>query len=126
MARGGTLKRLRLRMVRIASVVLAGFATAALFGSAQHAMPMEREPQMRVLLNEGPKLLLRADKEQWMQVRGLGGGVRRLRRLQLEQAGGSVIAVLDGNRRRLASGTVLTVQNDDPRGIWLDSRRYRG
>ena len=126
MARGGTLNRLRLRMVRIASVVLAGFATAALFGSAQHAMPMEREPQMRVLLHEGPKLLLRADKTQWMQVRGLGGGVRRLRRLQLEQAGGSVVAVLDGNRRRLASGTVLTVQNDDPRGIWLDSRRYRG
>ncbi|MBL6881080.1 MAG: SpoIID/LytB domain-containing protein [Synechococcus sp. BS30m-G31] len=126
MARDGTLNRLWLRTVRIASVVLAGLATAALLGSAQHAMPMEREPQMRVLLHEGPKLLLRADKEQWMQVRGLGAGVRRLRRLQLEQSGGSVVAVLDGRRRRLSSATVLTVQNDDPRGIWLDSRRYRG
>ena len=126
MARGGTLKCLRFRMVRIASVVLAGFATAALLGSAQLAMPMEREPQMRVLLHEGPKLLLRADKAQWMQVRGMGGGVQRLRRLQLEQTGGSVVAVLDGKRRRLSTSTVLTVQNDDPRGIWLDSRRYRG
>ena len=126
MPRGGTLKRLWLRTVRIASVVLVGVATAALLCSARHAMPMEREPQMRVLLHEGPKLLVRADKAQWMQVRGLGGGVRRLRRLQLEQAGGSVVAVLDGTRRRLASSTVLTVQNDDPRGIWLDSRRYRG
>ena len=113
-------------MVRIASVVLAGFATAAMLGSAQQAMPMEREPQMRVLLHEGPKLLLRADKAQWMQVRGFGGGVRRLQRLQLEEARGSVVAVLDGKRHRLASSTVLTVQNDDPRGIWLDSRRYRG
>ena len=126
MARGGTLKSLRLHMVRIASVVLAGLATAALLGSAQQAMPMEREPQMRVLLHEGPKLLLRADKAQWMQVRGFGGGVRRLRRLRLEEARGSVVAVLDGKRHRLASSTVLTVQNDDPRGIWLDSRRYRG
>ena len=117
MARDGTLKSLRLQMVRIASVVLAGLATAALLGSAQQAMPMEREPQMRVLLHEGPKLLLRADKAQWMQVRGFGGGVRRLQRLQLEEARGSVVAVLDGKRHRLASSTVLTVQNDDPRGI---------
>ena len=72
MARGGTLKSLRLHVVRCASVVLAGVATATLLGSAQQAMPMEREPQMRVLLHEGPKLLLRADKTQWMQVRGLG------------------------------------------------------
>ena len=118
MAGHGTLNRLWLRTVRIASVVLAGLAIAALLGSAKHAMPMEREPQMRVLLHEGPKLLLRADKEHWMEVRGLGSGVRRLRRLQLEQSGGSVVAVLDGRRRRLSSTTVLTVQNDDPRGIW--------
>ena len=126
MAGGGTLGGLWLRTVRIASVVLMGLAAASLLGSAPHVMPMEREPQMRVLLHEGPTLLLRSDREQWMQVRGLGVGVRRVRRLQLDQAGGSVVAVLDGERRRLSQGTVLTVHNDDPRGIWLGPRRYRG
>ncbi|BEV36711.1 SpoIID/LytB domain-containing protein [Synechococcus sp. M16CYN] len=124
----GTLKRFQLFALRFASIVLVGLTTISLIGSAQRVMPMKLDPQMRVLLYEGPNLLLRADQQQWMQVHGLTGGVRRLRRLQLElsQVGSSVMADLDGERRRLFKNTVLTVENNDPRGIWLGSRRYRG
>ena len=41
------------------------------------AVPLGREPQMRVLVQEGSRLALRADGEQLFQVRGLPGGADR-------------------------------------------------
>ena len=61
---GGTLGRLPQSLVRSGSVVaLAGLASLAMFSlAAPVAIPMVREPQMRVLLHEGKQVLLRADR----------------------------------------------------------------
>ena len=86
----------------------------------------EREPEMRVLLHEGKHLILRADGSLPMQVRGLPGGVRALQRLELRLGSRGLGVLMDGTRTWLAAGTALQVENDDPRGIWLGQRRYRG
>ena len=90
------------------------------------AVPLGREPEMRVLLHEGPELTLRADTDVPLQVRGLPGGTRLLQRLELNLRGGGLEAELDGKRRRLSAGSLLQVTSPDPRGIWLGQRRYRG
>ena len=90
------------------------------------AQAIDRSPEMRVLLHEGPRLLLRADGDQSMLVRGLADGQRQVRRLELRQQAGGLLAVLDGHDQWVRSSTLLRVMNDDPRGIWLGSRRYRG
>ena len=77
------------------------------------AVTASREPQMRVLLRQAPRLILRADGGEPMRVRGLSGSEQTLQRLELDQ-------------RQLAPGVVVRVENDDPRGIWLGQRRYRG
>ena len=95
----------------IAMVVLAAEPRAAI--SAQ-------EPQMRVLVAEGSQLLLRADADEPLQVRGLGRQERRLKRLKVQ---------LRDGRLHLAGGGVATslrISSNDPRGIWLGTRRYRG
>ena len=81
---------------------------------------------MRVLLHEGRHLILRADGEQRMRVRGLPGGEGSWRRLEVSLSGGRLRLDCDGDERWLAGGAVLSVMNDDPRGIWLGQRRYRG
>ncbi|QNI74371.1 stage II sporulation protein D [Synechococcus sp. NOUM97013] len=95
----------------MALVVLAAEPRAAI--SAQ-------EPQMRVLVAEGSQLLLRADADEPLRVRGLGRQERRLKRLKVQ---------LRGGRLHLAGGGVATslrISSSDPRGIWLGTRRYRG
>ena len=90
------------------------------------AVPRMAEPRMRVLLHEGPHLILRADGEQPMRVRGLPGGEGSWRRLEVSLSGGHLRLDCDGDERWLTGGAVLSVMNDDPRGIWLGQRRYRG
>ena len=90
------------------------------------AVSAAREPEMRVLLLEGQRLTLRADGSLPMQVRGIPGGIRALQRLELRLGSGGLNVLMDGARTRLAVGTALEVENDDPRGIWLGQRRYRG
>ena len=107
-------------------VASAGLASVALCTAAPEAITQVREPQMRVLLHEGDHVVLRADQTQLMTVRGLPGGTREIRRLQLRRQGGGLMAVMDGQTRRLGAGTLLTVQNNDPRGIWLGQHRYQG
>ena len=95
----------------MALVVLAAEPPAAI--SAQ-------EPQMRVLVAEGSQLLLRADADEPLRVRGLGRQERRLKRLKVQLRGGQL---------QLAGGGVATsllISSKDPRGIWLGTRRYRG
>ena len=109
------------------------FGAAALLGlaglSLLHppvAVPRMMEPRMRVLLHEGPRLLLRADGEQLLRVRGLPGGEGSWRRLEVSLRGGRLLVDCDGDERWLGAAAVLSVMNDDPRGIWLGQRRYRG
>ena len=89
-------------------------------------MARGREPQMRVLVLENNQLSLRSDGAQPLQVQGFPGGERRLQRLQLSLQGTRLSATADGRALTLAPSTLVTVQNDDPRGIWLGGRRYRG
>nr|WP_240906878.1 MULTISPECIES: SpoIID/LytB domain-containing protein [unclassified Synechococcus] len=90
------------------------------------ALARGREPQMRVLLLENTQLSLRSDGAQPLRVQGLPGGERRPQRLQLSLQGTRLSANVDGRSMALRASTLLTVQNDDPRGIWLGSHRYRG
>ena len=121
----GTLGRLLIFSVRRASVVV-GLVLVAVIAPAPVALARGREPQMRVLLLENTQLSLRSDGAQPMRVQGLPGGERRPQRLRLSLQGSRLNASVDGHSMALAPSTLLTVQNDDPRGIWLGSRRYRG
>ena len=93
------------------AAAVAGLAAVVMLPGV--AVTASREPQMRVLLKQAPRLMLRADGGEPMRVRGLSGAEQRLQRLELDH-------------RRLAPGAVVRVENDDPRGIWLGQRRYRG
>ena len=111
--------------MRRASVVV-GLVLVAVIAPTPAALARGREPQMRVLLLENTQLSLRSDGAQPLRVQGLPGGERRPQRLQLSLQGTRLSANVDGRSMALRPSTLLTVQNDDPRGIWLGSRRYRG
>ncbi len=88
--------------------------------SEPRAAVTAQEPMMRVLVAEGQSLQLRADDAVPLLVRGLGGRERSLQRLSVSLRGGSL--VLDG----LGQAPSVRVSTDDPRGLWLGKRRYRG
>lgn len=122
---GGTLGRLLISSVRRASVAV-GLVLVAVIAPSPVALARGREPQMRVLLLENNRVSLRSDGAQPLRVQGLPGGERRPQRLQLSLQRARLSATVDGRSMRLAPSTLVTVQNDDPRGIWLGGRRYRG
>ena len=93
------------------AAALAGLSAVVMLPGV--AVPASREPQMRVLLKQGARVTLRADGDQPMRVQGLAASEQRLQRLQLDL-------------QQLPPGVVVRVENDDPRGIWLGQRRYRG
>ena len=122
---GGTLGRPWISSVRRAFVAV-GLVLVAVIAPPPAVLSRGREPQMRVLLLENNQISLRSDGAQPMRVQGLPGGDRRPQRLQLSLQGRRLSATVDGLSMAMAPSTLLTVQNDDPRGIWLGSRRYRG
>ena len=122
---GGTLGLLLISCVRRASVAV-GLVLVAVIAPSPAALALGREPQMRVLLLENNRVSLRSDGAQPLRVQGFPGGERRPQRLQLSLQGARLIATVDGRSMRLAPSTLVTVQNNDPRGIWLGGRRYRG
>ena len=95
----------------------------------QRVAQAEQEPSMRVLLSQAPVVRLRADGDQPFLVRGLSGGNQHMRSLEVGlRAGRFKISgqMSDGSSRSLSARSAIEVQSDDPRGIWLGSRRYRG
>ena len=95
----------------------------------QRVVQAAQEPSMRVLLSQASVVRLRADGDQPFLVRGLGRGNQRLRSMEVSlRAGGLKIRgqMSDGSSRSLSARSAIEVQSDDPRGIWLGSRRYRG
>jgi stage II sporulation protein D len=95
----------------------------------QRVVQAAQEPSMRVLLSQASVVRLRADGDQPFLVRGLGRGDQRMRSMEVSlRAGGLKIRgqMSDGSSRSLSARSAIEVQSDDPRGIWLGSRRYRG
>ena len=95
----------------------------------QRVVQAAQEPSMRVLLSKASVVRLRADGDQPFLVRGLGRGDQRMRSMEVSlRAGGLKIRgqMSDGSSRSLSARSAIEVQSDDPRGIWLGSRRYRG
>ena len=86
-----------------------------------------RQPQMRVLLAEADLLLLRADGAKPFVLHGLSRGAVELSRLQVRRQGHSwSLESPTLGQRQLQAGVTLVAQSEDPRGIWLGSRRYSG
>ena len=112
--------------VRFAPVLALGACALISLGLPPVARPLVREPQMRVLVQEASRFTLRADGDRPLRVHGLAGGSRQGRRMSLQLQGRQLLVELDGHRQRLPLSRELRVTNDDPRGIWLGSRRYRG
>ena len=112
--------------VRFAPVLALGACALISLGLPPVARPLGREPQMRVLVQEASRFSLRADGDRPLRVHGLAGGSRQGRRMSLQLQGRQLLVELDGHRQRLPLSRELRVTNDDPRGIWLGSRRYRG
>ena len=95
----------------------------------QRVVQAAQEPSMRVLLSQASVVRLRADGDQPFLVRGLGRGDQRMRSMEVSlRAGGLKLRgqMSDGSSRSLSARSAIEVQSDDPRGIWLGSRRYRG
>ena len=84
---------------------------------------------MRVLLSQASVVRLRADGDQPFLVRGLGRGDQGMRSMEVSLRAGRLRIrgqLSDGSSRSLAARSAIEVQSEDPRGIWLGSRRYRG
>ena len=95
----------------------------------QRVVQAAQEPSMRVLLSQASVVRLRADGDQPFLVRGLGRGDQRMRSMEVSLRAGSLKIrgqMSDGSSRSLSARSAIEVQSDDPRGIWLGSRRYRG
>ena len=95
----------------------------------QRVVHAAQEPSMRVLLSQSSAVRLRADGDQPFLVRGLGGGDQGMRSMEVSLREGRLRIsgqLSDGSSRSLAARSAIEVQSDDPRGIWLGSRRYRG
>ena len=95
----------------------------------QRVVQAAQEPSMRVLLSQASVVRLRADGDQPFLVRGLGRGDQRMRSMEVSLRAGRLRIsgqLSDGSSRSLAARSAIEVQSDDPRGIWLGSRRYRG
>jgi stage II sporulation protein D len=95
----------------------------------QRVVQAAQEPLMRVLLSQAPVVRLRADGDQPFLVRGLGRGDQRMRSMEVSLRAGRLKIrgqMSDGSSRSLSARSAIELQSDDPRGIWLGSRRYRG
>ena len=98
-------------------------------GFDQRVVHAAQEPSMRVLLSQASVVRLRADGDQPFLVRGLGRGDQGMRSMEVSLRGGRLRIsgqLSDGSSRSLAARSAIEVQSNDPRGIWLGSRRYRG
>jgi stage II sporulation protein D len=98
-------------------------------GFDQRVAHAAQEPSMRVLLSQASVVRLRADGDQPFLVRGLGRGDQGMRSMEVSLREGRLRIsgqLSDGSSRSLAARSAIEVQSDDPRGIWLGSRRYRG
>ena len=106
-------------------VPIAGMAV----GFDQRVVQAAQEPSMRVLLSQASVVRLRADGDQPFLVRGLGRGDQSMRSMEVSLLAGRLTIsgqLSDGSSRSIAARSAIEVQSDDPRGIWLGSRRYRG
>ena len=95
----------------------------------QRVVVAAQEPSMRVLLSQASVVRLRADGDQPFLVRGLGRGDQGMRSMEVSLRAGRLRIrgqLSDGSSRSLAARSAIEVQSEDPRGIWLGSRRYRG
>ena len=84
---------------------------------------------MRVLLSQAPSVRLRADGEQPFLVRGLGRGDQRMRSMDVSLRAGRLLIsgqTSNGSDLQLSARSAIEVNSNDPRGVWLGSRRYRG
>ena len=95
----------------------------------QRVVAAAQEPSMRVLLSQASVVRLRADGDQPFLVRGLGRGDQGMRSMEVSLRAGRLRIrgqLSDGSSRSLAARSAIEVQSENPRGIWLGSRRYRG
>ena len=93
---------------------------------AVHAL---QEPSMRVLVSQAPVVRLRADGDQTFLVRGLGRGDQRMRSMEVSLRDGHLMVsgqMSNGSSHRISARSAIELHSDNPRGIWLGPRRYRG
>ena len=98
-------------------------------GFDQRAVQAAQEPSMRVLLSQAPLVRLRADGEQPFLVRGFGRGDQRMRSMDVSLRAGRLWIsgqTSNGSDLQLSARSAIEVNSNDPRGVWLGSRRYRG
>ena len=122
-------------LVRPLPLLALGLPAALLAGLAgPPAVIAAREPEMRVLLQRADQVMLRADAARPLRVRGGGLDRLALQRLEVRLVDGRLLLDFQPQgapseplqRRELSAGTRLSLETDDPRGIWLAQRRYGG
>ncbi len=87
------------------------------------------QPVMRVLLDQASRFRLRADSDLPLLIEGLPYGKREASSLLLRRRPGGVEVTLKGNASKsfdLNRNFLLSISSNDPRGIWLGNRRYKG
>ncbi len=106
-----------------------GFAISALlfFQPASAA----QKKVVRVLVLKGKNLRIRADGDSSLYIRGLRSGNRRIRALKVREQNKKLKLNLNiygrwGGWAPIQRTSQLRIRSNDPRGIWLGKRRYRG
>ena len=86
-----------------------------------------QEPIVRVLVLESANIRIRSDGSKPLFVKGLGPNQKKAKKLILQIRNGSSKYNFNGSSWSfLPSAFNLRVKSNDPRGIWLGKRRYRG
>ncbi len=84
---------------------------------------------MRVHLLEANQLRFRADGRIPLLVRGISSSRKKLLGLKIRKFRGRLEIYVDGSEgvwRNIPGKNKLSIRSNDPRGIWLGKRRYRG
>ncbi len=87
------------------------------------------EPVMRVLVKESKSLKLRADGDIPMTVFSRSSGEQKVKNISFRKKSGYIEANIRSRSRKGSMwkrNSVIFISTNDPRGIWLDNRRYGG
>ncbi len=88
-----------------------------------------KEPTIRVLVSEGNELRIRSEKWYPLFLNGNGFKNEKTKSLNIKQQNGKMQFVVDGKSGRwfsIPKKGELIIKSNNPRGIWLGKRRYRG
>ncbi len=119
-----------LRSVPVVSVSFLGGLVMVLLGPIGPVIAAKK-PVMRVLVFQGKQLKVRSDGKRPLLVTGLTSAEKKMNSLEVREQNGRLNLKSKVSRnvrswRTIPRTAKIKIRSNDPRGIWLGNRRYRG